>query len=283
MWSAATGCDGPSSACEDNFGPVVNPLLVGSDGTVYHLRGLGEVQAWDPNGDRTSPPAGGTTYAGKLLWQYSASPGWSSGNIPGSRPAIFKGSGHDTLYFCNPSNATLSMLDVTPSGASNYRTTTATCQNGAIVLDSSGYALVADGSVTSLVSPAGAIAAQLSLTPVGDGTNVSLANDGIAYLTASSPAGFALTAVQITPSHGLVLLWQTTGVAGTPLDNYSFPILVPPPPGSPAGTTAHLMADYPGGSQRYWSSFSLGTSTGLGGAWSTQGGDNQHRLSLKTP
>ena len=62
-------------------------------------------------------------------------------------------------------------------------------------------------------------------------------------------------------------------------------ITVPPPPGSPPGTTAHIMADYPGGTgQRYWSSFTIGTSTGLmsGGAWESQGGDNQHRLSLKT-
>ncbi|MGZ6141984.1 MAG: DMT family transporter [Myxococcales bacterium] len=284
IWSSATGCDGPSGACEDNFGPVVNPLLVGSDGTVYHLRGFGEVQAWDPNGLFNQPATNGT-HPGSMLWEYQVPTPWSYQQIPGARPAIFKGSGHDTIWFCNPTSTTLAFINVSPAGASGYTNTSAQCNNGAIVIDAAGYALVANGTTITLVSPAGAIAAQLTGMSIQDGTNVSLANDGIAYLVANGPSGQELTAVLITPTHGLTLLWQVTGVAGTAFDSPSFPILVPPPPGSPPGTTAHVLADYPGGSgQRYWSSFTIGTSTGLmgGGAWSSQGGDNQHRMSLKS-
>ena len=85
--------------------------------------------------------------------------------------------------------------------------------------------------------------------------------------------------MQITPTHGLSLLWQVKGVAGDLLDQYSFPLLVP-------GTPAHLMADYSVtgySGPRYWTSFSVGTSHGpMPGAWSMQGGDLQHRNSLKT-
>ena len=134
------------------------------------------------------------------------------------------------------------------------------------------------------MSPAGAILSQLTLPSnqlVPDGTNLTLGDDGIAYLSLYDFGvnGPDLTAVQITPSHGLTLLWQVKGVAGDTFDAYTFPLLVP-------GTPAHLMADYfvsPGSGPRYWTSYSLGTTHGpMPGAWSMQGGDLQHRNSLKT-
>ena len=63
---------------------------------------------------------------------------------------------HDTLYFCHPIAGFLAVPDVTAAGMSNFRVTSAPCQNAAIAIDASGNALVASGSALRLVSPAGA-------------------------------------------------------------------------------------------------------------------------------
>src|SRR5262249_17500600 len=160
------------------------PLVVGSDGTVYHFHASGEIQAWDPNGDRSAPPTG-TAYAGKLLWTFTAATPWSNQQLPGYRPALFKATGHDVIYFCNPVANTPAMAEVNAAGFGAYQGTTAPCSNAPIVVDPQGYAFVATGTSLRMVSPGGAVVAQLPLTgSVNDGTNLTLGDDDILYLIA---------------------------------------------------------------------------------------------------
>jgi hypothetical protein len=282
VWSAATGC--PPAGCVDNLGPSPVPLLVGSDGTVYHFRTNGEVQAWDPNGDRSTPPTGGT-YPGRMLWSFSApSSPWTS-NV-GTHPAIFQASGHDVLYFCTSTANTITLLNVKAASMpapADYTQTTVPCGNlSPVVVDTAGYALVVGGSTLTLMAPDGSIASQLTYPGTisfGYDGDLILGNDGIAYLAAPGSFGSELTAVQVTPSHTLIQLWQVPGVGNAGGDAYSFPLLVP---GTTPGT-AHLMFDYPASSTRDWTSYSLGTTVKpLPGAWSMMGGDSRHRNSLKT-
>jgi hypothetical protein len=280
VWSAAT-------LGSDTSGPQSVPLLVGSDGTVYHFRTNGTIQAWASDGDLAVAPTNGTR-PGNLLWTFTASPPWFS-NV-GVRPAIVNLAGQDTLYFCSTAGV-VSLLKVQAAGFGAYLQTTAPCATAdtSIVVDPNGYALVASGTALNLMSPAGAVVSQLTNSINGSqftpsSNNLTLGNDGVAYMAAMGPGGnYQLTAVQVSPSHTLSVLWQVLGVGNTFFDSSTFTLLVPPPSGSGPG---HLLADYSvsgNSGPRYWTSFNIGSTHGPATTgWPMQGGDSQHRNSLKT-
>ncbi|MBS2022118.1 MAG: hypothetical protein JST92_06880, partial [Deltaproteobacteria bacterium] len=151
LWSGNTGGS-------DQFNNQPVPLLVGSDGTVYHFRANGNVQAWSPDGDPQGTIVGGTK-AGKLLWTFSPAnlvpPQNTWTNNVGYRPAIMNfGGATDTIFFCTNVANTLAMVDVNAGGFSNYLQTGATCNtnNATILVDTDGTVILATSNNLQLIA-----------------------------------------------------------------------------------------------------------------------------------
>jgi hypothetical protein len=270
---------------------VQAPSLVGSDGILYHLRNTGILEAWSEDGNLAGPaPTASSPRSGKLLWTYppTGNLGWSSfyaaaaiaHNDLGGQLAAKS----DVLYACAQvgSANVLQMIPVGPSGAGPIQSVASTlCGNQPILVDASGYALFGTSAGLASVSPQGQLLSSLPLN--GDGIyapTLTLADDNLVYLM--SRAQGALSAVVVTPQHTLSLGWQSSTANNGNFDQQAFPLLVP----GLAGGLGHILVDWASTTVnvRNLSSYPLSTAHGLApGAWSTTGGDNQRRYSLKAP
>ena len=271
LWTGALG-----SGCNVASITGLDPLLIGSDGTIYVVCNDNSVEAWGPDGDSASGPPPGRT--GLLKWRSAPPAGWSSAAT--GRPALGKTMTGDVLYYPRGQSA---------SGVAVLNTATAT--NGTVPLevaidgslqiltDAQGRAIVMGslnfGSFRTIgvVSPSGVVLAENRTTWQPAGHSAALTGEG--QLVFPDLASGKVVGVLVNNPPQLIEVFSLFGAGNTSVDTNSGVVALP----------GMLIFDHLPvvGSARSLTGAAFSGSTGLiPNAWSLTYGDPQRRLSLKT-
>jgi hypothetical protein len=275
----------PNTGCAEPSTMGGSWVLVGSDGTVYHVCNDGSVQAWSPDGLATQPV--GATRPGSLLW--TSTPAVAFPSSPAMHPALGKvpSSSTDVLYLSQGSAASSSVLRVSASGLASRTEVPVSGLYGFLVdAQGNGLALSSQTANLNILSPTGAVLGGSSGTYAFSGQNNVLTSDGLLWFVDSKNSPATLAAVQVSAPSVPTLAFRVAGPGNLPWDASAWLTFVPQALTGAVGTAMLVLDDnlsslgYP--SSRMLVGFPSASGAATLSQWSTQGGDPQHRDSLKT-
>lgn len=277
LWTAVV----QSSTCTLST-PVLDQLLIGSDGTVYLTCSDGSVMAWAADGDPTSgsPPS----RMGLLKWK-SAPPATWGGIFISPRPAIGNTGSGDVLYLAKSSGApSLAILNLATAGNGTVPLEVTADGTAGILTDSSGRAITMGSSKeVAIVSPTGTVLFAEKNTWAPGGFSAVLTADGHLLMpeSPSFPQTPRIVALTVNNPTQVAPLFTVQGAGGLTTDPTSSPVVV----SNTQLDGGLLFFDYPplSGQNRTVSGLPFPECSGpMPNAWSSRFGDLQRRSSLKT-
>ncbi len=272
----------PNTGCTEPATLGGTWMMVGSDGTAYHVCSDGSVQAWHPDG-LTSQPVGATR-PGNLLWTSTPPVAF----VPGARPAMGKvpSSTTDVLYLGQANANASSVLRVSAAGVAS-RTEVAASGSWGFLVDAAGNALALSGQLNNIVAltPAGTVAGFSSNTYSLSGANHLLTSDGLLWFIDSKTNPATLVGLQLASLATPTLAFRVSAPGNLPWDSFGSLTFLPQAlstTGSPVLTVDDNLSGLGYPTSRMLVGMPVASGSATLAQWGTQGGDAQHRASLKT-